>query len=76
MSLFTNVWDVSAQIKMFQTVIKKSKFYCYKSLDLKSVVFVSNMDKIASVLCIFFGMILYWNIRYVNQNIVRWAGNK
>jgi hypothetical protein len=34
------------------------------------------MDKIAPALCIFFGMILYWNIRHINQNIVRWTGDK
>jgi hypothetical protein len=58
MKLFTNVWNVSAQIEMFQTVIDKSKFYCHKSLDLKGIVFVSNINKIASVLYIFFEMIL------------------
>jgi hypothetical protein len=66
MRLFTNVQDVSAQIEIFQTVIEKSKYYCYKSLDLKGVVFVSDMDKIASALCTFFGMILYWDTKYVN----------
>jgi hypothetical protein len=53
----------------FQTLIKKNKFY-HKSLYLKSVVFVSDMDKIALALYIFFGMILYWNIKYVNQSII------
>jgi hypothetical protein len=75
--LFTNIRDATPHMLMFDLIMEKSKLYSSTSaLSFVGIVLLTDMDAIVDAICKKYGLKNWWDIRHVNQAVLRKLAGK